>query len=69
MLAASTLDIATDPESIELPIPDERRTPLPKTDPPLSPINERDPTKDLPEPEAKLNHPPLRVVEILLLTD
>ena len=52
MLPLSVLDRATDPESAELLIPDEIRTPSPMFDPPLPPINDPDLLISLPEPEV-----------------
>ena len=55
MLPVSTLDIATDPESIELLIPDEILTYPPMSDYFLPPFNDTDSSIVLPEPEAKIN--------------
>ena len=57
MLPVSALDIVTEPESAELLIPDEIRTPPPASDSPLPSINDLDPLIVLPKPEAKPNTP------------
>ena len=61
VVPVSALDIVTDPESVELLIPDEILNPSPLSDPspPLS--NDSDPPIGLPELEAEVNALPLSI--------
>ena len=63
VLPVFALDIATDPKSIEVPIPDVILTHPHMSDPPLPPLNDTDHLILLPEPEAKINTPPLPPVD------
>ena len=59
VLLVSTLDITTNPESVELLIPNEILTQPPMFDPPLLPTNDIDTHIVLSEPESKIDSPPL----------
>ena len=63
MVPSSALDIATDPETMELRIPEEILNPLPLSDAPPSSSNNTEPIILLSKPDAEVNALPFPSVD------